>query len=113
MSTPPDSAADLPLCASPSGAPAATDSSSPPAPSTSPGAKRARLHRKRRRQGLRPVQVLLHERDIEAMIYLGHLKEEQRHDSYDLRRAVYSVVDMALDGAKYSIARGRVPRRNV
>jgi len=55
----------------------------------------------------------LHHRDIEAMICLGHLKEEERHNREALGRAVYAVIDMALDSAKYALARGRAPRRNV
>ena len=113
MNTPPESAPELSASASPPGEAVAIDSSSPPAPSTSPGARRASLHRKRRRQGFRSVRVLVHNRDIEAMVSLGHLKEEKRGDPEELERAVYSVVDMALDGAKYPIARGRAPRRNV
>ena len=114
MSTPPDSAAELPVCASPPGAPATCDVTTPPGASAVPsaGARRARLLRKRRRQGLRPVQVLLHRTDIEAMIRLGHLKEEELQDPEALGRAVYGVVDLCLDKAKVAIARGRAPRRN-
>ena len=113
MSTPPDSAPELPASAPSPVESAASDVSSPPAPSASHGARRARLLRKRRRQGLRPVQVLLHRTDIEAMIRLGHLKEEELQDAEALGRAVYGVVDLFLDNAKVAIARGRAPRRNV
>jgi len=113
MNTPSNSGPDLPFSAPASGEPATTDSSSLPAPSTSPGAKRARRLRKRRRQGLRPVQVLLHRSDIEAMIRLGHLKQEEVQDAEALGRAVYGVVDLFLDKAKIAIGRERAPRRNV
>jgi hypothetical protein len=62
---------------------------------------------------LRPVQVLLHRTDIDAMIRLGHLKEEELQDPKALGMAVYAVVDMFLDRTKYALARGRTPRRNV
>jgi hypothetical protein len=39
-----------------------------------------RRYRKQRRQGLRPVRILLDETDIEALIRMRLLKEEQRHD---------------------------------
>jgi hypothetical protein len=114
VSTPPDSAPELPVCASPPGAPATCDVTTRPGASAVPsaGARRARLHRRRRRQGLRPVQVLLHERDIEALVRLGHLREKERQDLDALQRAVYSAVDMALDRAKLAIARERAPHRN-
>ena len=110
MSTQSYSATQSPAAeANPVSISAGFESCSPPAASRplSPGTKRARLHRKRRRQGLRAVRVLVHEKDIEAMVWLGYLKEEERDDPEALGMAVYCAVDMALDEAKYSIARDR------
>jgi hypothetical protein len=75
---------------------------SSPAP-LSPAAKRARFYRKRRRDGIRPVKVLLHDIDIKALVYMGYLKPEQRQNPESLAIAVYCAVDMELDAAKYAI----------
>jgi hypothetical protein len=60
----------------------------PPSRSPSPGAIRMRRYRKQRKQGLRPVRLLLDEMDIDALIRMKHLKEDQRQDPKALQRAV-------------------------
>ena len=60
--------------------------------SSSPAAQRMRRYRKQRRQGLRPVRILLDETDVDAFIRLGLLKEDQRQDEEALRTAVMSLV---------------------
>jgi hypothetical protein len=51
-----------------------------PSRSSSPSAQRMRHYRKQRRQGLRSVRILLHETDIDALVRMGLLKKDQRHD---------------------------------
>jgi len=63
-----------------------------PTRSSSPAAQRMRRYRKQRRQGLRPVRILLDETDVDAFIRLGLLKEDQRQDEEALRTAVMSLV---------------------
>jgi hypothetical protein len=108
MSTAPDSLTHLPatkaavVSTDAPVASAASDVRSPPAP-LSPAAKRARLHRQRRREGIRPVTVLLRELDIEALLQLGHLKPELRENPEALARAVYCALDLTLDNEKCAI----------
>ena len=56
-----------------------------------------RRYRKQRRQGLRPVRILLDETDVDAFIRLGLLKEDQRQDEEALRTAVMTLVYRAED----------------
>ena len=63
-----------------------------PTRSSSPAALRMRRYRKQRRQGLRPVRILLDETDVDAFIRLGLLKEDQRQDEEALRTAVMTLV---------------------
>jgi hypothetical protein len=108
MSTPPDSEAHSPAADAVSASlPAGPEPLSKP---LSPGTKRARRHRKRRRQGFRSVRVLVNEKDIEAMVRLGYLKEHERGDPEALGMAVYCAADMALDETKNLIARGIAQR---
>ena len=65
----------------------------------SPAAERMRLHRERRRQGLRCLTIELRETEIEALIRRGFLKSETRHDTYAVRMALYDYLDRTLDGA--------------
>ena len=44
-------------------------------------AERMRLYRKRQRQGLQYVRILLHVTDIDGLIHLGLLKDDQRTDA--------------------------------
>ena len=64
----------------------------PPSRSPSPGAIRMRRYRKQRRQGLRPVRILLDETDIDALIRMRLLKEDQRHDVEALQTAVLGLL---------------------
>jgi hypothetical protein len=41
--------------------------------------ERVRIHRKRHRNGLRAVRVLLHESEIDSLVRQGYLKQERRH----------------------------------
>jgi hypothetical protein len=60
----------------------------PTSRSSTPAAQRMRRYRKQRKQGLRPVRILLDETDIDALIRMKLLKEEQRHDIKALQTAV-------------------------
>ena len=59
-----------------------------PTRSSSPAAQRMRRYRTQRKQGLRPVRILLGETDIDALICMRLLKEDQRQDPKALQRAV-------------------------
>ena len=60
----------------------------PPWRSPSPGAIRMRRYRKQRKQGLKPVRIMVDEMDIDALIRMGLLKEDQRQDPKALQKAV-------------------------
>ena len=60
----------------------------PPSRSPSPAALRMRRYRKQRKQGLRPVRILLGETDIDALIRMEHLPEHQRQDPKALQKAI-------------------------
>jgi hypothetical protein len=64
----------------------------PPWRSPSPGAVRMRRYRKQRKQGLRPVRILVDEMDIDALIRMKHLTEDQRQDPKALQKAVLSLL---------------------
>jgi hypothetical protein len=51
-----------------------------------------RRYRKQRRQGLRPVRILLDETDIDALIRMRLLKEERRQDVEALQTAVLGLL---------------------
>ena len=55
-------------------------------------AERMRLYRKRQRQGLQYVRILLHVTDIDGLIHLGFLKDDQRTDVDALQAAVLGLV---------------------
>jgi hypothetical protein len=67
----------------------------PPWRSPSPGAIRMRRYRKQRKQGLKPVRIMVDEVDIDALIRMGLLKEDQRQDPKALQRAVLSLLYQA------------------
>jgi hypothetical protein len=62
----------------------------------SPAAQRMRLHRHRRRVGLRCLMVELRETEIEALIRIGLLKAETRNDPSAIRKALYAHLDRTL-----------------
>jgi hypothetical protein len=51
-----------------------------------------RRYRKQRKQGLRPVRILLDETDIDALIRMKLLKEERRRDVEALQTAVIGLL---------------------
>ena len=60
----------------------------PTSRSSSPAAQRMRHYRKRHRRGLRSVRILLDETDCDALVCMGLLKQDQRHDVEALQTAV-------------------------
>ena len=62
----------------------------------SSGAQRMRLHRKRRRAGLRCLMVELRDAEIETLIRIGLLKAETRNDPRAIRKALYAHLDRTL-----------------
>ena len=55
-----------------------------------PVAERVRIHRKRHRNGLRCVPVLLHETEIDTLVSQGYLKAGRRH----LKKAVEDALNL-------------------
>jgi hypothetical protein len=66
------------------------------AASRSAAAERMRLHRKRRRQGLRCLMIELRETEIDTLIRKGLLKSETRNDAGAVRAALYVHLERTL-----------------
>ena len=66
-------------------------------PPRSAAAERMRLHRARRRQGLRCLLVELRVTEIDGLVYKGLLKSEARNDPNALAEALYEHLDRTLD----------------
>jgi hypothetical protein len=64
----------------------------------SAAAERMRLHRDRRRNGLRCLSIELRETEIDALIRKGLLKSETRNNSRAVTDALYAFLDRTLDG---------------
>jgi hypothetical protein len=64
----------------------------------SPSAQRMRLHRDRRRQGVRCLMIELREMEIDVLIGRGLLNRETRHDLRVVREALYAHLDQTLGG---------------
>jgi hypothetical protein len=62
----------------------------------STAAERMRLHRERRRLGLRCVTIELRATEIDALIKKGLLAAENRHDYDSVQAALYAFLDRAL-----------------
>ena len=62
----------------------------------STGAQRMRLHRQRRRAGLRCLMVELRETEIEALARNGFLKTDARNDLRSIELALYEFLERAL-----------------
>jgi hypothetical protein len=55
-----------------------------------------RLHRERRRRGLRCISVEIFDREIDELIRRGLLQPEQRGDKNSILKAVHAVFEQAL-----------------
>ena len=62
----------------------------------SPAAARMRLHRERRRQGLRCLMIELRETEIDVLVGRGLLNGETRHDPRAVCAALYTHLDETL-----------------
>jgi len=62
----------------------------------SAAAERMRLHRERRREGLRCLTIELRETEIDALIREGLLKPETRNDLSAASDALYAFLDGTL-----------------
>ena len=65
----------------------------------SPAAERMRLHRERRRNGMRSLWIELRVTEIDALVMIGLLKVETRHDPNAIREALYEYLDQTLGRA--------------
>jgi len=66
-------------------------------PNRSAAAERMRIHRERRRKGLRCLTVELRETEIDTLIRNGFLNLEMRNDQIAIRDALHSFLDEALN----------------
>jgi hypothetical protein len=69
----------------------------------SSAAERMRLHRERRRNGMRSQWIELRVTEIEALVRIGLLKAETRNDPHAIREALYEYLDQT-----FGIGTGRV-----
>ena len=68
----------------------------PTEPARSVAAERMRLHRERRRKGLRCLTNELHETEIDALIRRGLLRADMRNDPSAVSDALYAFLDGTL-----------------
>jgi len=68
-------------------------------PSISPSTERMRLHRDRRRRGLRCLTIELREAEIDALIRMGLLRAEARNNLPAVRDALYDHFEHTLGSA--------------
>jgi hypothetical protein len=68
--------------------------STEPAPSSA--AERMRLHRERRRNGMRCLTIELRETEIDALIRRGLLRADMRNDPNAIYEALYAFFDAKL-----------------
>lgn len=76
-------------------------------PPVSAAAIRMRRYRDRKREGLRLIQVLLRESEINALIYHGLLDEQSRSDTIAVTEALHGFFDRTLGRMRRSIASTR------
>jgi hypothetical protein len=62
----------------------------------SPAAERMRLHRERKKNGMRCVMIELRETEIDALIRKGFLKADMRNDAETIVDALYAYLDREL-----------------
>ena len=70
-----------------------------PSPRLSPAAERMRLHRERRREGLRCLMIELRETEINALVGMGLLTTEMRNDPNAVSEALYAHLEQTLAAA--------------
>jgi hypothetical protein len=62
----------------------------------SPAAERMRLHRERKKNGMRCLMIELRETEIDALIRKGFLKADTRNDTSEIIDAIYAYFDREL-----------------
>jgi hypothetical protein len=70
----------------------------------SPAVERMRLHRQRRRLGLRCIVIELRETEVDELVRRGLLTEDARDDRFALRKAVHSHLDQTLTPTRWNAA---------
>ena len=65
-------------------------------PSIYSAAGRMRLHRERRRDGLRCLTIQLHETEIDVLIFKGLLKPEKRQSRNAIINALHTYFDLTF-----------------
>jgi len=68
-----------------------------PAVTRSPAAERMKLHRERKKNGMRCATIELRETEIDALIKLKLLKAEMRDDREAIAEALYGWFERELD----------------
>ena len=74
--------------------------------------RRMRLHRARRKLGLRCVTIPLCEAQIETLVHRGLLARGERADQAAIRSALYSYLDLPLWRATLGLLAVRVARHS-
>jgi len=69
----------------------------PTEPPRSAAAERMRLHRERRRNGMRCLTLEVRELEIDALIRKGLLHAEKRNDPIAVTEALYAHLERTLD----------------
>ena len=69
-------------------------------PSIRPAPERMRVHRERRRRGLRCLMIELRESEIDALIRMGLLRAEARNNLPKVREAFYDHLDRSLGSVR-------------
>jgi hypothetical protein len=76
-----------------------------PATKVSAAAERMRRHRQRRRQGIRSLQVLLRETEVDLLVETGLLEERSRNDPNAVIHALHHILDHVFGRARRNLAR--------
>jgi hypothetical protein len=67
-----------------------------PVMSLTPSGRRMRLHRERRRDGMRCLTVEVHDSEVDALVRRGFLAAEARHDANAIADAFYAHLERTL-----------------
>jgi hypothetical protein len=65
-------------------------------PAITPAAERMRLHRERRRHGLRCLMIELRESEVDALTRMGLLRAEARNNPRAVSEVLYDHLDRTL-----------------
>jgi hypothetical protein len=65
-------------------------------PAPSPAAERMRVHRERKKSGMRCAIIELRETEINALIRKGFLRSDARNDTSEIIDAIYAFFDREL-----------------